>query len=78
MTNNITRIKQLSITLAVVLAGCATGPAYTNSPKLRACQYQATVVTTGGTFYGARGGVIDGAYAEALAYRKILDACMAQ
>lgn len=70
-------MKQLSITLAIVLAGCATGPAYVDSPKLRACQYQATAVTAGGTFYGARG-VIDGAYAEALAYRQILNSCMAQ
>lgn len=70
-------MKQLAITLAIALAGCATGPAYEDSPKLRTCQYQATALTTGGTFYGARG-VIDGAYAEAMAYRKILDACMAQ
>ncbi len=48
-----------------------------DSPKLRTCKYQATAATAGGTFYGARG-VIDGAYAEAMAYRQILDACMAQ
>lgn len=70
-------MKQLAITLAIILAGCATGPAYEDSPKLRTCKYQATAATAGGTFYGARG-VIDGAYAEALAYRQILDACMAQ
>jgi hypothetical protein len=70
-------MKTFAVTLILVLAGCATGPAYVDSPKLRACKYQATAATTGGTFYGARG-VIDGAYAEALAYREILNSCMAQ
>ena len=41
-------MKQLTIALAIALAGCATGPAYMDSPKLRTCQYQATALTTGG------------------------------
>ena len=70
-------MKATPLALALVLAGCVGGQTYEDSPKFRTCKYQATAATTGGTFYGAKG-VIDGAYAEALAYRKILDACMAQ
>ena len=61
--------------ICLLLAACATH--YPDSPKLRQCNYEATKATAGGTFYGARG-TIDGAYAEALAYRQIRDACMAR
>ncbi len=61
--------------LCLILAACATP--YPDSPKARECKYEATKATAGGTFYGARG-TIDGAYAEALAYRQIMDACMAR
>lgn len=62
---------------ALMLTACVQQPAYPDSPKYRACKYDATRATTGGQFYGARG-TIDGAYAEAAAYRNILNACMAQ
>jgi len=61
--------------ICLLLAACATP--YPDSPRYRECNYEATKATAGGTFYGARG-TIDGAYAEALAYRQILDACMAR
>ena len=70
-------MKATPLALALVLAGCVGGQTYEDSPKFRTCKYQATAATTGGTLYGAKG-VIDGAYAEAIAYRQILDACMAQ
>jgi hypothetical protein len=61
--------------ICLTLAACATP--YPDSPKARECKYEATKATAGGTFYGARG-TIDGAYAEALAYRQIMDACTAR
>ena len=64
------------VLICLVLAGCVT-QTYPDSLKLRECKYEATKATAGGTFYGARG-TIDGAYAEALAYRQIRDACMAR
>lgn len=66
-----------TILIVVILAGCAQQPVYEDSAKYRACKYDATRATAGGTFYGARG-IIEGAYAERLAYRNVLNACMAQ
>lgn len=63
------------VILCALLTACATH--YPDSPKLRECNWEAKKATAGGTFYGARG-TIDGAYAEALAYRQIMDACMAR
>ena len=61
--------------ICLALVACATP--YPDSPKLRECNYEATKATAGRNFYGATG-VIDGAYAENLARRQILDACMAR
>lgn len=61
--------------ICLLLAACATH--YPDSPKLRECNWEAKKATAGRNFYGATG-VFDGAYAEALAYRQIRDACMAR
>lgn len=63
------------ILLCLALTACATP--YPDSPRYRECNYEATKATAGGTFYGARG-VVAEAYAEAVAHREILDACMAR
>lgn len=63
--------------LATILAACAGAPAYPDSPKLRNCQYEATKATAGGGNYGTNNWVAQG-YAEGMAYRRVLDACMAR
>lgn len=65
-----------TVTLLVLLAGCAMQPQYPDSPKLRQCKFEATKATAGKNFYGGTG-VIGGAYSEGLAYKNILEACMA-
>lgn len=66
-----------TLILAVLLAGCVSQPQYPDSPKLRQCMFEATKATAGKNFYGGTG-VIGGAYSEGLAYRNILEVCMAQ
>lgn len=63
--------------LATLLAACAGAPAYPDSQKLRNCQYEATKATAGGGNYGTNNWVAQG-YAEGMAYRRVLDACMAR
>lgn len=70
-------MKTTLLLMGIVLTACVQQPMYEDSPKYRACKYEATKATTGGTFYGARG-PIEGAYAERLAYRNVLKACMEQ
>lgn len=68
---------KIACIISLIIAGCATSPRYQESDKLRACRFDATKATAGGTFYGART-VVGGAYAEHMAYQQVLDACMAQ
>ncbi|WP_291986391.1 hypothetical protein [Candidatus Accumulibacter sp. ACC007] len=70
-------MKTTSLILLLALAGCVAQPQYPDSPKLRQCKFEATKATAGKNFYGGTG-VIGGAYSEQLAYRNILEACMAQ
>ena len=67
----------ISATVLVLLVGCVTQPQYPDSPKLRQCKFDATKATAGKNFYGGTG-MIGGAYSEGLAYRQVLEACMAQ
>lgn len=66
-----------TLIVALLLVGCAAAQTYPDSPKLRQCKFEATKATAGRNFYGATS-VIGGAYAEGIAYREILDSCMAQ
>jgi len=66
-----------TILLSALLAGCVAMPQYPDSPKLRQCKFEVTKATAGKNFYGATG-AFDGAYAQNLVYRDILEACMAQ
>jgi hypothetical protein len=70
-------MKYVTGVLLALLAGCAAQPQYLDSPKYRQCKFEATKATAGGNFYGATT-VVGGAYAEGIAYRQVLDACMAQ
>jgi|GEM_PF-3179793 len=70
-------MKTTILILFLTLAGCVSQPQYPDSPKLRQCKYEATKATAGKNFYGATS-TVGGAYSEGLAYRNILEACMAQ
>ena len=63
--------------VTAMLTACSTAPPYPDTAKYQACDYEATKATAGGTFYRATS-TFGAAYAEAKAYRQVLDACMRQ